>query len=502
MTGPVPRCICKPHHPSTKAHPAKAGAAKPRVLALLRGAGLQDATKDPTTAEPPKGQLGVFATHLEVLMTVFRRIAALAIAASTLSCQQDDRLPTGPRAEAPSFMIAAVGTWVTRAPMLTARHALGVGAINGKLYAVGGASSGSIVSTVEAYDVASGMWTFKKPLPAARANLSVTAVNGVLYAVGGNYAQGGGATVQAYDPATNIWTPRAPMLTAREGIGLTAINGILYAVGGGDNTGDLATLEAYDPGTDSWITKQPMLTARYGVGVGVVNGILYAAGGSAGGPVATVEAYDPATNVWTTKAPMHTARSELAASVVNGRLYAVGGYTTTPNFTPLATVEAYDPSTDMWTTKAPMPTARLSLGADVVNGLLYAVGGSDNGGDLPTVEAFTPFTGFFQPVDNSDTVNVATAGSAIPMKFSMGSNLGLDILSPGSPSSAPFNCGSGPTDAIEETIAATNSGLQYDATADQYTYVWKSEKGWSGTCRKFSLRLTDGSTHVALFQFK
>jgi hypothetical protein len=38
-----------------KAHPAKAGAAKPRVLALLRAAGILDATKDPKTAEPPTG---------------------------------------------------------------------------------------------------------------------------------------------------------------------------------------------------------------------------------------------------------------------------------------------------------------------------------------------------------------------------------------------------------------------------------------------------------------
>jgi hypothetical protein len=34
-----------------KAHPAKAGVAKPRVLAFPRGAGIQDATEDLKTAE-------------------------------------------------------------------------------------------------------------------------------------------------------------------------------------------------------------------------------------------------------------------------------------------------------------------------------------------------------------------------------------------------------------------------------------------------------------------
>ena len=45
--------------PSTKAHPAKAGAAKPRVLASSATPhGIPpDATKDPTTAELPKGRL-------------------------------------------------------------------------------------------------------------------------------------------------------------------------------------------------------------------------------------------------------------------------------------------------------------------------------------------------------------------------------------------------------------------------------------------------------------
>jgi hypothetical protein len=49
----------RPYHPSTKAHPAKAGAAKPRVLAALRDAARYsppDATKDPHDRRAAEGE--------------------------------------------------------------------------------------------------------------------------------------------------------------------------------------------------------------------------------------------------------------------------------------------------------------------------------------------------------------------------------------------------------------------------------------------------------------
>jgi hypothetical protein len=113
-----------------------------------------------------------------------------------------------------------------------------------------------------------------------------------------------------------------------------------------------------------------------------------------------------------------------------------------------------------------------------------------------------PFTGFFQPIDNLPTINTVKAGSAVPAKFSLGANLGLGILPAGSPGSHQVSCASGAaTDAIEQTVTAGTSSLQYDPTANQYTYVWKTDKGWAGTCRAFDLMLNDGTTHSAVFQF-
>jgi hypothetical protein len=44
-----------------------------------------------------------------------------------------------------------------------------------------------------------------------------------------------------------------------------------------------------------------------------------------------------------------------------------------------------------------------------------------------------------------------------------------------------------------------SSGLR--SLGYSYTYVWRTSASWAGTCRKFVLALSDGSTHEALFRF-
>jgi hypothetical protein len=113
------------------------------------------------------------------------------------------------------------------------------------------------------------------------------------------------------------------------------------------------------------------------------------------------------------------------------------------------------------------------------------------------------FSGFFAPVDNPPNLNVVKAGSAIPVKFSLGSNQGLNILAAGSPDSQQVGCDTGaPTDTISQTVSAGTSSLQYDSTTGQYTYIWKTSSGWVGTCRRLDLSLGDGTTHSALFRLK
>ncbi len=113
------------------------------------------------------------------------------------------------------------------------------------------------------------------------------------------------------------------------------------------------------------------------------------------------------------------------------------------------------------------------------------------------------FSGFFSPVDNLPAFNSVKAGAAIPVKFSLNGDQGLDIFAAGYPRSQKINCDtSAPLDAIEETVTAGASSLSYDPVADRYVYVWKTDKAWAGTCRQLIVRLADLTDHEASFKFR
>ena len=110
------------------------------------------------------------------------------------------------------------------------------------------------------------------------------------------------------------------------------------------------------------------------------------------------------------------------------------------------------------------------------------------------------FSGFFPPVERY-TTNGATAGSAVPVRFSLGGYRGLDVFAPGSPRVAAVSCSGGQVDAIEETEPGYSATLRYSAGSDQYTYVWKTSRSWAGTCRRLVLNFVDGSVRTAEFTF-
>ena len=111
------------------------------------------------------------------------------------------------------------------------------------------------------------------------------------------------------------------------------------------------------------------------------------------------------------------------------------------------------------------------------------------------------FNGFFQPIDNSPTLNTVKAGSAVPVKFSLGGNQGMGIFL-SNPASGVIACGATEGDAIEETYTAGSSSLQFDPGSNQYIYVWKTERSWVGQCRILQVKLKDGAIKSALFKFK
>jgi hypothetical protein len=112
-----------------------------------------------------------------------------------------------------------------------------------------------------------------------------------------------------------------------------------------------------------------------------------------------------------------------------------------------------------------------------------------------------PFAGFEAPVANLPGINPVKAGQAVPIKFSLGGDRGLGILT-SAPSSRPIPWTSGPAGDPVPAFPAGNSGLQYDVASDTYTWVWKTKAAWKDTCRALTVVFDDGTRHEALFAFK
>src|SRR5206468_13095756 len=85
------------------------------------------------------------------------------------------------------------------------------------------------------------------------------------------------------------------------------------------------------------------------------------------------------------------------------------------------------------------------------------------------------------------------AGDAVPVKFSLHGDRGLDVIS----RTAWRPCG------VPTNDSATAFGsLAYNSGPDRYTFTWPSTKTWAGSCKEFQLTLRDGTTHAAYVSFR
>ena len=150
--------------------------------------------------------------------------------------------------------------------------------------------------------------------------------------------------------------------------------------------------------------------------------------------------------------------------------------------------------------------ASLSLSGGPVGSVTATCGGAeDNAGNMNsasvTYNVVYSWAGFFQPVDNEPKCNSVKAGSAIPVKFNLGGYQGMNVIASGYPKVSSGTCAGVATDAIEETVTSGNSTLNYDATTEQYVYVWKTDKSWAGQAKRLTVLLADGTIHYARFTF-
>ena len=75
-----------------------------------------------------------------------------------------------------------------------------------------------------------------------------------------------------------------------------------------------------------------------------------------------------------------------------------------------------------------------------------------------------------------------------------------EFLAAGSPTSQQVNCTTKAWIGSPQSAYLFSGGsLTFDAT--QYNFTWKTAKNWGGTCRVFTLKLTDGTSHIAYVSF-
>ena len=140
--------------------------------------------------------------------------------------------------------------------------------------------------------------------------------------------------------------------------------------------------------------------------------------------------------------------------------------------------------------------------ADSSNDRIQVFSASAFGLPEPEPETYN-FIGFYPPVYNPPAVNAARAGSSVPVKFSLDGYYGMDILEAGYPASQQIACDSlDPRDIVDETVSAGSRDLIHNKSTDQYSYVWKTNKAWIGSCRQLIVKPNDGTEHVAYFDFR
>src|SRR5437867_7377055 len=282
-------------------------------------------------------------------------------------------------------------TWQLGAQMPEGRQELATGALNGKVYVMGGYDiDGGSTATVQVYDSATDTWALAHSLPYAVNHNSAAVVGGKLYSFGA-----GTGEVFVYNPNNDSWAAVASShyvhsRTAAVGV----INDKIY-VAGGTGTPSQRELEVYDPVANTWTIKAPMSVPRNHTAGGVIGGKFYVVGGRIMSSTDALEMYDPQTNTWSTRAPMPTPRSGIAAAVVNNELWVFGGEDV-PDLVLHAEVEVYNPVSNSWREESDMTLPRHGIWASVIGNKIYIPGGGAGAsaiGPTNTNQIFTPTQG-------------------------------------------------------------------------------------------------------------
>jgi len=111
------------------------------------------------------------------------------------------------------------------------------------LYTVGGRrlEPASNVAAVQRFDPATNQWVQLKAAPGKVSDAGAAFIGGRLIVAGGESSGSVFSTVWAYDPVTSTWSSLPNLAEARHGLALAALGSTLYAIDGASQTGHNAS---------------------------------------------------------------------------------------------------------------------------------------------------------------------------------------------------------------------------------------------------------------------
>jgi N-acetylneuraminic acid mutarotase len=173
------------------------------------------------------------------------------------------------------------GRWRPLPRMPFPRAAAGAGLVGARIVVAGGVGEARrLARNALAYDLRTRRWSVV-PGPTPREHLGVTALAGTVYAVGGRTA--GLDTnllhFESYRPGDRAWRRLQPVPDPRGGTGAAALAGQVVSVGGEEPGGTIAEVLAYRVAEGRWVSLPDLPTPRHGVGVAALGGRVFVIGG-------------------------------------------------------------------------------------------------------------------------------------------------------------------------------------------------------------------------------
>jgi len=150
-------------------------------------------------------------------------------------------------------------TWSTKADMPTPYHSAAAVVVDGKIYVIGGGRPANNPVTGasnlnQCYDPVTNTWSNKTAMPTPVFAHAAVVMDGKIYAIGGG-TSGGSNNIQlvtsnanqCYDPEVNTWSSLGVMPVGRRALAAAVVGDKIYVIGGGNSSNDaIRDTERYD----------------------------------------------------------------------------------------------------------------------------------------------------------------------------------------------------------------------------------------------------------------